>query len=93
MLQTANNTKALKKVHAVIATHTKETVITLAQQLRDLPLDEIAIRLGLTQDKYDKHKWRGEGQIISINDQKFYDHANLTRGIRGNRFSHARPGA
>jgi len=80
MLQTANNTKALKKVHAVIATHTKETVITLAQQLRDLPLDEIAIRLGLTQDKYDQHKWRGEGQIISINDQKFYDHANLTGG-------------
>uniref|UniRef100_UPI000D3F912F DUF3854 domain-containing protein n=1 Tax=Chlorogloea sp. CCALA 695 TaxID=2107693 RepID=UPI000D3F912F len=80
MLQTASNTQALKKVHAVIATHTKETVITLAQQLRDLPLDEIAIRLGLTQDKYDKHKWRGEGQIISINDQKFYDHANLKGG-------------
>jgi conjugative relaxase-like TrwC/TraI family protein len=80
MLQTASNTQALKKVHAVIATHTKETVITLAQQLRDLPLDEIAPRLGLTQDKYDKHKWRGEGQIISINDQKFYDHANLKGG-------------
>jgi hypothetical protein len=80
MLQTASNTQALKKVHAVIATHTKETVITLAQQLRDLPLDEIAIRLGLTQDKYDKHKWRGEGQTISINDQKFYDHANFKGG-------------
>jgi len=74
MLQTASNTQALKKVHAVIATHTKETVIALAQQLRDLPLDDIAIRLGLTQDKYDKHKWRGEGQTLSINDQKFYDH-------------------
>ncbi len=80
MLQTASNTQALKKVHAVIALHTKETVITLAQQLRDLPLDEVAIRLGLTQDKYDQHKWRGEGQIISINDQKFYDHANLKGG-------------
>ena len=81
MLKTANNTQALKKVHAVIAKHTKETVITLAQQLRDLPLDEIAIRLGLTQDKYDKHKWRSEGQIISINDQKFYDHVNLKGGF------------
>jgi hypothetical protein len=80
MLQTANNTKALKKVHAVIATHTKETVITLAQQLRDLPLDDIAPRLGLIQDKHDKHKWRSEGQIISINDQKFYDHFNLKGG-------------
>jgi len=80
MLQTASNTQALKKVHAVIAKHTEETEIALAQQLRDLPLDEIAVRLGLTQDKYDKHKWRGEGQTISINDQKFYDHANLKGG-------------
>jgi conjugative relaxase-like TrwC/TraI family protein len=80
MLQTASNTQALKKVHAVIAKHTKETVITLAGHLRDLPLDEIAPRLGLSPDKYDKHKWRTEGQIISINDQKFYDHANLKGG-------------
>lgn len=36
--------------------------------------------MGLTRDKHDKHKWRGEGQIISINDQKFYDHANLKGG-------------
>ena len=80
MLQTASNTQALKEAHAVIAKHTKEAVITLAQQLRDLPLDEIAIRLGLTQDKHDKHKWRCEGQTININDQKFYDHANLKGG-------------
>ncbi|MCY7286068.1 MAG: relaxase domain-containing protein, partial [Cyanobacteria bacterium CAN_BIN43] len=80
MLQTASNTQALKKVHAVIAKHTKETVITLAQQLRYLPLDDIVPRLGLIQDKHDKHKWRGKGQIISINDQKFYDHFNLTGG-------------
>ncbi len=98
MLQTANNTKALKKVHAVIATHTKETVITLAQQLRDLPLDEIAIRLGLTQDKHDKHKWRCEGQTISINDQKFYDHRakqggygaiDLVMHVQGSNFKEA----
>jgi len=77
MLQTVKKSKAFNQANIA---YTQENVNTLAQQLRDLPLDEIAIRLGLTQDKHDKHKWRGEGQIISINDQKFYDHANLKGG-------------
>lgn len=47
---------------------------------RDLPLEEVAERLGLQRDRHDKHKWLGERQIISINDQKFYDHLALKGG-------------
>jgi hypothetical protein len=36
--------------------------------------------LGLERDRYDKYKWRGEGQIISINNQKFYDHLEQKGG-------------
>ncbi len=80
MLQTANNTEVIKKLNPVITAYKKETVATLAQQLREIPLDEIANRLGLVLDKHDKHKWWDEGQIVSINDQKFYDHLNLKGG-------------
>lgn len=80
MLQTANETKAFKKLNTAFATHKTEVVASLAQQLREIPLNEIASRLGLLRDKHDKHKWWGEGQIVSINDQKFYDHLNLKGG-------------
>jgi hypothetical protein len=80
MLQTVERTTAFKQALSVTTANKKEAVTELTQQLRNFPLNEVAIRLGLTQDKYDKHKWRCEGQTISINDQKFYDHANLTGG-------------
>lgn len=76
MLQTTNETKAFKKLNTEVAAYKTEVVATLAQRLREIPLDEIANRLGLVLDKHDKHKWWGEGQIININDQKFYDHLN-----------------
>lgn len=46
----------------------------LANRLRSLPLEEVAQNLGLQQHRYDKHKWKSEAHIISINDEKFYDH-------------------
>jgi 5S rRNA maturation endonuclease (ribonuclease M5)/archaellum component FlaC len=51
-----------------------ESLKALANQMREIPLPDVATRLGLELDRHDKHKWRGEGQIISINNQKFYDH-------------------
>jgi conjugative relaxase-like TrwC/TraI family protein len=57
-----------------------EAFKVLTNSVRDIPLEEVAERLGLERALHDKHKWRGEGQIISINDQKFYDHASLKGG-------------
>lgn len=47
---------------------------TLADRVRNLPLEEVAQRLGLEPDKYDRCKWKNDAHIISINDSKFYDH-------------------
>ncbi|MBV9387055.1 MAG: relaxase domain-containing protein, partial [Chroococcidiopsidaceae cyanobacterium CP_BM_ER_R8_30] len=52
----------------------RQSLAALTQQLRDTPLVELAPHLGLEPDRHDKHKWRTEGQILSINGQKFYDH-------------------
>ncbi|NJO93174.1 MAG: DUF3991 domain-containing protein [Hydrococcus sp. RM1_1_31] len=46
----------------------------LTQRIRSLPLEEVASGLGMERDRHDKHKWRGDGCIISINEGKFYDH-------------------
>ncbi|MEA5504998.1 MobV family relaxase [Halotia wernerae UHCC 0503] len=42
------------------------------QQLRDLPLEDVAWELGL---HHDLGKWRGDGHIINIDGSKFYDFA------------------
>ncbi|WP_373525894.1 MobV family relaxase [Nostoc sp.] len=41
-------------------------------QLRDLPLEDVAWELGL---HYEQGKWRGHGNIINIDGSKFYDFA------------------
>ncbi len=46
----------------------------LADEVREHSLEEIAVQLGLERDRHDKHKWRGAGCCISINDNKFFDH-------------------
>ncbi|MUG93298.1 plasmid recombination enzyme [Scytonema sp. UIC 10036] len=38
----------------------------LADQLRDLPLEEVAWQLGLTQDAKGDGRWKGTGHIINI---------------------------
>ncbi|PSB30093.1 AAA family ATPase [Chlorogloea sp. CCALA 695] len=80
MLKTSNPSKAVKKLDTAISSYTEQSITSLADGLREIPLEEIAIRLGLTLDKHDKHKWWGDGQILSINNQKFYDHLNLKGG-------------
>ncbi len=52
----------------------------LANKARNMPLSEVAERLGLEPDRYDPHKYKGDGLIISINDQKFYDHTAMKGG-------------
>ena len=42
-------------------------------QLRDLPLEDVAWHLGLTKTK--DGKWKGGGDIISIDEPKWYDFA------------------
>ena len=80
MLTPSTTTTAVKKLDATISSYTQQSVTSLANGLRDIPLEEIALRLGLKQDLRDKHKWWGDGQILSINNQKFYDHLNLKGG-------------
>ena len=48
----------------------------IANSVRNFELETVAEELGLEHDKQDSHKWRGDGQIISINGQRFYDHLN-----------------
>jgi Plasmid recombination enzyme/Protein of unknown function (DUF3991)/Toprim-like len=44
-------------------------------QLRDLPLEDVAWELGLDCDRTQPGKWRGHGHIINIDGSKFYDFA------------------
>lgn len=44
-------------------------------QLRDLPLDDVAWHLGLIHDKKGNNRWKGHGCIINIDSSKFYDFA------------------
>ena len=47
-----------------------------ADQLRDLPLEDVAWHLGLNKaDKADKagNRWKGLGNVINITDSKWYD--------------------
>lgn len=50
-----------------------------ADQLHDLPLEDVAYNLGLDQDFKDK-KWRGQGHIISIIGSQFYDFSGEQKG-------------
>lgn len=71
----------------------------LADELREIPLEEIAERLGLERDRWDKHRWKVKNTFaISINGQKFYDHLagkggygaiDLTLHVRGGEFKDA----
>jgi Plasmid recombination enzyme/Toprim-like/Protein of unknown function (DUF3991) len=53
--------------------HWKTQYQGLANQLRALPLEEVAYELGLNRDPKDLQKWRDEQHLININGSKFYD--------------------
>ena len=62
------------------AQHWKTKYTELANQVRDLPLEQVAHELGLDPDPKDRHKWRQENHIINITGSKFYDWQNLKGG-------------
>jgi hypothetical protein len=45
------------------------------QQLRDLPLVDVAWELGLNCDRTHQSRWKGHGHIINIDGPEFYDFA------------------
>jgi hypothetical protein len=77
-----------QKIHQVEngETHIKEHIIhsaekelgadwrQLADQVRNLSLQDLAHQFGLELDRSDKSKWRMSGFCISINGNKFFDH-------------------
>jgi hypothetical protein len=42
-------------------------------QLRDLPLEDVAWHLGLDKADKGENRWKGLGQVINITDSKWYD--------------------
>ena len=54
-----------------------------ADQLRDLPLEDVAYQLGLDPDTKGQGRWKGQGHIVSIAGSKFYDFAGEQRGGGG----------
>ncbi len=50
---------------------------TQLDQLRDLPLEDVAWHLGLTKTK--DGKWKGGGHIINIDEPKWYDFAKSSQ--------------
>jgi len=52
----------------------REDYKALATHVRAIDLPTVIERLGGEQDRYDKHKWRLDGEHISINGEKFYNH-------------------
>jgi len=46
----------------------------LAAQVRAVPLETVIERLGGVQDHYNAHKYRLDGEHISINNERFYNH-------------------
>jgi len=52
----------------------REDYKTLAAQVRAIPLEAVIERLGGEADRYNAHKYRLDGEHISINDERFYNH-------------------
>jgi len=52
----------------------REDYKALAAQVRAVPLESVIERLGGEVDRYNAHKYRLDGEHISINDERFYNH-------------------
>ena len=75
MEQTASS--LAHRVEQLEATSSK--LKTQADQLRDLPLEEVAWHLGLDIDS-DKNRWKGRNHNINIDGCKFYDFSTSRGG-------------
>jgi Plasmid recombination enzyme len=58
----------------------QERWATVVQEVRSLPLETVAVELGLDSDPQRPHKWRSPGFEINITDSKFYDWQALQGG-------------
>jgi 5S rRNA maturation endonuclease (ribonuclease M5) len=61
-------------------TNWKNKYADIANQVRDLPLKDVAYELGLEPDPQDKHKWQNEQHTINITGSKFYDWKQMKGG-------------
>ncbi len=52
----------------------------LVAQVRGIDLEDTMRALGGVQDRYDTHKWQVNGEYISINGEKFYNHDRQSGG-------------
>jgi len=52
----------------------REDYKALAAQVRAIPLETVIERLGGEADRYNAHKYRLDGEHISINGERFYNH-------------------
>ncbi len=52
----------------------REDYKALAAQVRAIPLETVIERLGGQVDRYDAHKYRLDGEHISISGERFYNH-------------------
>ena len=52
-------------------------------RLRQLPLRQIALRLGYRRDPRDRNRFRRDGSVINITGMKFYDHRQNRGGGTG----------
>jgi len=62
--------RTLERAHTAL----REDYKALAAQVRAIDLPAVIERLGGVQDRYDAHKWRLDGEHISINGERFYNH-------------------
>ncbi len=63
-------TRELERENATLRQDYKTTVA----QVRQIDVRDTMRQLGGEQDRYDKKKWRIDGEHISINGEKFYNH-------------------
>lgn len=52
----------------------------IANEVQELPLNQVALELGLSSDPKDKHKWNHEEHTINITGSKFYDWKQMEGG-------------
>jgi hypothetical protein len=68
------------KIHEQESVNWKEKYEALTTKLREIPLTQVALELGLEPDLKDKHKWHDQYTVINITQQKFYDFKEMQGG-------------
>jgi len=78
--QQLERAKIQLKTQAKELTSWKKKYADIAQNVRDLPLKDVAYELGLEPDPKDKHKHQNEHHTINITGSKFYDWKQMKGG-------------